>query len=129
MDRAYDCAVTVTSEVTESFHHAGCREGVETRGRLIQENQTGVSDELDTDRGTLALTTGYTLDEGTADPGVLTLLELQGDDEFVYTLDLLLVSAGELESRRKLEALANRHRLEQNIVLLHVGRQSTEVFD
>lgn len=86
-----------------------------------------VSNQLDTDGGTLTLTTRNTLYKRASDLGVLTLIQSELLYDLVNSLQLLGVSTFELQFGSKLEALADRHRLEEDIVLLHVGGESREV--
>jgi hypothetical protein len=57
MDCADDSPVVFSGKVTKGLHHRCCCERVKTSGGLIEENQAGVSDKLDTNAGSLALTT------------------------------------------------------------------------
>ena len=85
MDSANDSATLLPGEVTEDLHHiCGC-ERVKTCSGLIKEDETWVSDELNTDGSSFTLTTGHTLDEGATDARSLTLAQLQILDENLDT--------------------------------------------
>lgn len=127
MDGRDDRATLLASQVAKNLHDAGGREGVETCGGLIEENQTGVSDKLDTNRCALALTARYTLDEGTTDASLLTLDQLEILDQLGHTRQFGFNGARELQLRSKFEALAHSHGLEQNIILLYVGGHGGEI--
>ena len=122
MDSGHDSAVLTDGEIAKDFHDRSGSEGIKTSGGLIEEDERGVSDQLDTNGGTLALTTGDTLDEGATDLGVGTLVELEVSDEELDTRHLFGHGSGELQLGGELEALTNSHSLEENIVLLNVGR-------
>ena len=112
MDGANDRAVLFPGEVSKDLHDVGGREGVKTRSGLIQENQTGIGDELDTDGATLALTAGDTLNEGSTDAGVGALRQLQVMDELLNTIQFLTKGALELQLGRELKTLLDSHGLE-----------------
>lgn len=127
MNGTDNCATILSCQVTKNLHHiCGC-ERIKTSCRFIEEDQTGVSDQFNTDGSTLALTTGYTLNEGTTDPRVGTLCQLQVMDELVDTCNFLGQSAWQLELGSKFETLPYGHRLEQDIILLDVGGQGRKV--
>jgi hypothetical protein len=89
MDRTDDRSSIFFGQVAEDFHNiCGC-EGVETRCRLVKEDQTWICDQLDTDGGTLTLATGDTLDKGSTDSRVLTLGQLEIHDELIDARYLL----------------------------------------
>lgn len=117
----------LASQVSEGLHHRGGSEGIQTGGGLIQEDEGGVSDELDTDGGSLTFSTRDTLDEGTTDLGVLALHQLQFVDDLLNSRHLFVVRAGKLELGSELEALTHSHRLEKDIILLDVSRVGGEV--
>jgi hypothetical protein len=45
------------AEPSQQAHHAGCRRRIEARCRLVQEEQAGPGQKLDSDAGPLALAT------------------------------------------------------------------------
>lgn len=126
-----NCADYSTSvlpcEISQNFHHiCGC-ERVKASRRLVKEDKTWISDEFDTDWGTLSLSTRDTLDKRSTDPGVGTLSQLEVHDESVDAGNFLSVSTWQFKFGSELKTLSYSHRLEQNIVLLHVGWQLREI--
>ena len=102
MNRTDNRATIFPSEITEDFHHVcGC-EGIETGGWLIEEDETGIGDQLDTDGGSLTLATGDTLDKRSTDSGIGALSQLQVVDKFIDARNLHWKGAWELELSREL---------------------------
>ena len=127
MDSRNDGTAVLSGEVTEDFHDVCGGEGIQTGSRLIKEDQRWVSDKLDTDGGTLALTTRDTLDERATDSCVSALGELKIVDQDVDTVDFASHISGKLELSSKLKTLSYSHGLEQNIILLHIRGKRGEV--
>ena len=121
MDRAYNSAVLIFSELTQALHHSGSREGIKAGSGLVEEDQVGIRDQFHTDRGTLALTTRDTLHQGTANTSVLALSQLQHRDHLVYAFQLYILCCIKFEKGSEGKTLTHSHCLEENIVLLHVG--------
>lgn len=72
-------------EFLESFHdRSGC-EGVETCGRFVQENQLWISNQLDTNGGSLTLTTRNTFYERPSNLRVLALRQSQFLYDILYS--------------------------------------------
>ena len=127
MDSRNDGTAVLSGEVTEDFHDVCGGERIQTGGRLIKEDQRWVSDKLDTDGGTLALTTRDTLDERATDSCVSALGELKIVDQDVDTVDFASHISGKLELSSKFKTLSYSHGLEQNIILLHIRGKRGEV--
>jgi len=127
MDSRNDGTAVLSGEVTEDFHDVSGGERIQTGSRLIKEDQRWVSDKLDTDGGTLALTTRDTLDERATDSCVSALGELKIVDQDVDTVDFASHISGKLELSSKLKTLSYGHGLEQNIILLHIRGKRGEV--
>lgn len=73
MDSGDDRAVFLPGHVAKHFHHGGGGEGVKTSSGFIKEDKGGVSNELNTYGGTLALTARHALNERTTNSSVLAL--------------------------------------------------------
>lgn len=121
MNRANDCTTVLPGKISKDFHDVRGCERVKTGRWLIKEDQTRVCDQLDTDGCSFTLTAGDTLDKRTADSGIGALGQLQVVDELVDACYFHWQSAWKFEFGSELETLSYRHRLEQDIVLLHVG--------
>lgn len=104
----------------------GCK-GVEASGGLIKEDEVGIGYQLDADGTAFALSTRDTLDKWPTNLCVLALVKSELMNDFVNTFALLLFTTLELELCREVEALPDRHRLEENVVLLYVSREGGEV--
>lgn len=127
MDRTDDSSSILFGQIAEDFHNiCGC-ERVKARRRLIKEDQTWICDQLDTDGGTLTLATGDTFDKGPTNSRVLALGQLEVVDELIDARYFLRKSSWKFELCSELQTLFYCHRLEQDIVLLHVGRQGREI--
>ena len=126
MDSTDDSSST-ECKVTKGLNDRGCSERIEAGSRLIKEYQLWISNELDTDRCAFSLSSGHSLDKGAADLSILALVKSELLNNFVNSVDLLLVRPLELELGSELEAFTHCHSLEENIVLLHVGRESREI--
>lgn len=86
-----------------------------------------IGNKLDSDRCALAFTAGHSLDQRAPDLGILALVKPQLLDDLIDPIDLLFMCALELEFGTEFEALTHGHSLEENIILLHVGRESREI--
>ena len=102
MNRTDNRTTIFPGEVTEDLHHVCGREGIKTGGWLIEEDETGIGDQLDTDGGSLTLATGDTFHERSSDSRVLALCQLEICDEFSNASHLHWEGAWELELCREL---------------------------
>jgi len=102
MNRTDNRATIFPGEVTQNLHHVRGGEGIETGCWLIEENETGVGDQLDTDGGSLTLAAGDTLDERSSDSGVLALCQLKICDKLFDARHLHWEGAWKLEFSREL---------------------------
>lgn len=85
-------------EVLEVLNDIESRGRVESGSRLIEEQHSGVSEELDSDGGSLSLSSGDSSDEFISDSCVLTFLESEFDDDiFDSPLLFLETDFGESE--------------------------------
>ena len=121
MNRTDNRATIFPGKIAKNLHHVSSSEGVETGRWLVKEDETGIGDQLDTDGGSLTLTTGDTLDKGSTDSGIGALSQFEVGDKLPNARYLLWKCAWELELSREFETLSYGHRLEQNVILLNVG--------
>ena len=110
----------------EEFTDRAGLERVETRGGLVQHHEGWVRHKLNTDGGTLALTTGEHLSMNATNLGVLNVVKTQFSNDFVHE-DVLLSNWG-LQSKTsgESERLQARKVGEENIVLHDVGGVASE---
>jgi len=127
MDRANDCASILDSEITKDFHDVCSSERIKTSCWLVKEDQTRVSDQLDTDGSTLTFTTGHTFNKRSSNSGVRALSKLKIVNQSIDTSNLFGQSARQLQLCGKLETFSHSHGLEQDIILLDIGRKRREI--
>jgi len=128
MDSLDDCAPLVC-QIFESLHNTRGCERIKTSCRLIQEDKTGVSNELDSNRCSLALTTWDSFNEWTSDLCALAFSETELTKDLVNSLDFLLDCAWKLQLGRELKTLPDGESLEKNIILLYVSTVGAEALD
>jgi len=119
--RNYRSAV-LSRKISESFHDWRRSEGVKTCGWLIKEDQGRICDQLNSNGGSFALSARNAFNKGSTDSRISTLGQFKFVNKFIHASNLVLQATGEFEFGRKLETLSNGHGLEQDIVLLNVGR-------
>ena len=97
MNRTNDRASIFPGEIAKDFHHiCGC-ERIQTGRWLVEENETWVRDQFDTNGGSFTLTTGDTLDKWASNPGIGALRQLEVENELVNARDLHWKTAWQLE--------------------------------
>lgn len=105
MNRRDDCLSFVACQLSQELDDCEGTETIEARGGLVKEQHGGVSDELDSDCGSLPLSTRDNLAIHVADLGRAHILQTQLRDQLVYSLVLSIQWGVELEAGCKLEAL------------------------
>ena len=105
----------------QKANNGGCFEAVEAGGRLIQHQQGWVRDQLNSNRGALALTARNRLGQLRPDKCVLTLIQTQLFDDIVDSTSDLLSPQDELQRSSELQRFPHREVLEQSIILHDVG--------
>lgn len=92
MDGTQDIAAIVVSHVLQPHDHIVGRIGVQTAGGLVQENQLGFHDELNTHTGAFLLSTRYTSNHVIPNKGVCTFLQAQVFQHLLHHLLLVFSS-------------------------------------
>ena len=129
MDCTDHSSSILDSKIAENFHDVCSGERIKTGCRLIKEDQARIGNELDTDGGTLTLTTRDTLDERSTNSSLRAFGELKVMDELVDTSDLLRKSSRKFKLSGKFKTFSYGHCLEKDIILLHIGGKRGEVPD
>ena len=129
MDSTDNSAVIFASQITEWFHDWCCSEGVKTSCWLIKEDQVWVCDKFHTNRCSLSFTSRNTLYQRTSNSGVLAFVQFKSRNEIIDTGNFLCQFTWQFQLCSKLKALSYCHSLEQDIVLLNIGRIWGEVLD
>jgi hypothetical protein len=121
MDGA-DNGPATESQFPHSFDDGHGSEGVETSSRLVKENEHWVRDQLHSNGSTLTLSSRHSLYHVTSNLCVLALLQSQLSDDIGDSLKFFGERAGKFEFGSEFEAFSDTHGLEEDVVLLHVGR-------
>ena len=116
-------------QLLQCFHDRCSSKRIKTSCWLIQKYQIWVSNQLHTNRASLPLTAGHTLDQGTADLRVLTLDEAELWYNFINSVFFFLFSSFEFEFCGEFEAFAYGECLKKDVHLLDVGADGWEAFD
>lgn len=121
VDRSHHRPARVGQPVQEPDQVEGSG-GVESGGRLVQEDQRGVDQQLHADRGALLLAARESADEAVADVGLGALLEAQRVD---HALDQGVLLGVRLEGQPQVgdeaEGLARREGGQHEVLLHHVA--------
>mmetsp|Transcript_416 Transcript_416/g.831 ORF Transcript_416/g.831 Transcript_416/m.831 type:complete len:361 (-) Transcript_416:239-1321(-) len=113
-----------------ALEHADDPEGggaVEAAGRLVTQQQVGVSDELVPNTGSLPLTPRQSFLEDTADDRLAALLQSQPLNNAIYLLLDLPVRELGPQLRREPKGLLRRERVQEHIVLLDKGSKLAKI--
>mmetsp|Transcript_12160 Transcript_12160/g.27696 ORF Transcript_12160/g.27696 Transcript_12160/m.27696 type:complete len:356 (-) Transcript_12160:60-1127(-) len=105
-------------------HHIQRRRRVQTRGGLVQEQNTWVVQETQANGNTLGLTATHASHHRASDLRVLTLGQAHLANDLVHAGSLLLPRelAVHLQQRRVHQHLAHRESAPKGVLLLHVAR-------
>lgn len=87
MDGGDHSLTLLDSQLAQVFHDLSSNERVEASGGLIQEDQRGIRDKLNTHRSTFALSSRNTLHKRSTDVSVLSFVKLELFDQSVNTSD------------------------------------------
>lgn len=121
MDSGNDTLALLASKIVKKAANGASLEGIETGSRFIKQNEGGVGNELNTNGGTLALTTRENLTANITDLRVSqvheTELSLNGTNQKI----LLIVGRGKLETSSEGKCLTHGKMREENIVLHNIG--------
>lgn len=99
--------------------------GVEASGGLVQEDQGGVDQQLDSHRRPLPLPSREAANQAIADVGVGALLEPQRLNHAVHERDLLLLCfVGQSHIRDELESLLGRECWQHQILLHYISNHT-----
>ena len=72
-------------KVVQNFHYSECFEAVQSRGRLIEDDQSRVSHELDPDRSSLPLTARNGLVQRGANLRIFALLKAKLVNDLLHS--------------------------------------------
>lgn len=114
-----DSSVRQVLEVLDDIERS---RGIESGGRLVQEKHRRVREKLDSDGGSLSLSSGDSSDELVSDSGVLAFREPEFDNNIFDSLLLLLeTDSGKSQVCDEGESFSGGKGGEEDIVLHDVG--------
>ena len=129
MDCTDDCSIIFASQITKGLHDWRGSEGVKTSRWFIKENKIWICDQLYTNWSSLSFTSRYTLNKWTSDSCVLALVKFKCSNKIIDTSHFLTILTWQFKLCCELKTLSHCHGLEQDIVLLDIGRIWGEILD
>lgn len=128
MNGGNDDKVVLLGDVLDEGDHLKGGSRVETRCRLVEEEELGAGDELRCDTDTALLTTRDTLSDRSANQVVRLTLQTESSEEGLDALDALHLGDvfGEGETGGEVQGLADSERTDERIFLLDVGGDAAE---
>lgn len=130
MDRRDDDQIVLFRDVLDERDHLERRGGVQTRRRLVEEQQLRAGDELRGHADATLLATRDALPDGCSDEVVGLARQAEGGQEGFDALDALELAdrAWEGEASGEVERLTNGERAHQRILLFDVRGDAAEGF-